>query len=37
MWKTINRVLDKDAKSTKPSSIEIDGKTLTKEHDVLEA
>ena len=36
MWKTINRVLDKDAKSTTLSSIEIDGKTLTKERDVLE-
>ena len=37
MWKTINRVLDKDAKSTTLSSIETDGKTLTKEHDILEA
>ena len=37
MWKTINRVLDKDVKSTTFSSIEIDGKTLTKERDVLEA
>ena len=36
MWKTINRVLDKDAKSTTLSSIEIDGKMLTKERDVLE-
>ena len=37
MWKTLNRVLDKDAKSATLSSIEIDGKTLTKERDVLEA
>ena len=37
MRKTINRVLDKDPKSTTLSSIEIDGKTLTKERDVLEA
>ena len=37
MWKTIYRVLDKDAKSTTLASIEIDGKTLTKERDVLEA
>ena len=37
MWKTINRVLEKDAKSTTLSSIEINGKTLTKERDVLEA
>ena len=37
MWKTINRVLNKDARSTTLSSIEIDGQALTKEHDVLEA
>ena len=37
MWKTINRVLDKDVKSTTLSSLEIDGTTLTKERDVLEA
>ena len=37
MWKTINRVLDKDVKSTQFPSIEIDLKTLTKERDVLEA
>ena len=35
-WKTINRVLGKDSKSTTLSGIEIDGKTLTKERDVLE-
>lgn len=33
----MNRVLDKGLKSTTFSSIEIDGKTLTKERDVLEA
>ena len=37
MWKTINRVLEKDVKISTVSSIEIDGKTLTKEHDVLDA
>ena len=37
MWKTINRVLDKDVKSTNLSAIESEGKTLTKEHDILEA
>ena len=36
MWKTINRVLDKDIESTSVSSIEIDGKMLTKQHDVVE-
>ena len=37
MWKTINRVLEKDVKSTNISTIESEGKTLTKEYDVLEA
>ena len=36
MWKTINRVLDRDIKSTAVSSIEIDGKMLTKKPVVLE-
>ena len=36
MWKTINRVLDKDIKSTTVSSIEIDGKILKKQRVVLE-
>ena len=36
MWKTINGVLDKGIKSTTVSSIEIDGKILTKQRDVLE-
>ena len=36
MWETINRVLDRDMKSTAVSSIEIDGKMLTKQPDVLE-
>ena len=37
MWKTINRILEKDVKSTNLSAIESDGKTLTKEYDILEA
>ncbi len=37
MWKTINRVLEKDVKSTTLSAIESEGKTLTKERDMLEA
>ena len=36
MWKTINRVLDKDVKLTNLSAIESEGKTLTKEYDMLE-
>ena len=36
MWKAINRVFDKDIKCTTVSSIEIDGKMLTKQLDVLE-
>ena len=34
-WKTINRVLEKDVKSTNLSAIESEGKTLTKEYDML--
>ena len=37
MLKTINRVLEKDVKSTNFSAIESEGKTLTKEYDMLEA
>ena len=37
MWKTINRVLEKDVKSTNLSAIESEGKTLTKGYDMLEA
>ena len=37
MWKTINKVLDKNENSVKPSSVEVDGKCLTRERDVLEA
>ena len=37
MWKTINRVLEKDVKSTNLSAIESEGKTLTKGYDILEA
>ncbi len=36
MWKTINRVLDNNIESTTIPSIELDGKTLTREYDVLE-
>ena len=35
MWKTFNRVLDEDIKFTTVSSIEIDGKMLKKQLDVL--
>ena len=37
IWKTINRVLEKDVKSTNLSAIESEGKTLTKGYDMLEA
>ena len=37
MWKTINRVLDKDVKMTNFSAIESEGITLTKEYDMLKA
>ena len=37
MWKTINRILEKDVKSINLSAIESEGKTLTKEYDILEA
>ena len=37
MWKTINKVLEKNVKSTALSSIENNGRTLTKECDMLEA
>ena len=37
MWKKINRVLEKDVKSTNLSAIESEGKTLTKGYDMLEA
>ena len=37
MWKTINSVLDKEVKFTNLSAIESEGKTLTKEYDMLEA
>ena len=36
MWKTINRVLEKNVKSTTLSYIENNGQTLTKECDMLE-
>ena len=37
MWKAINKVLDKNENSVKLSSVEVDGKCLTRERDVLEA
>lgn len=37
MWQTINRVLDRSSKSTIPASLDIDGKKLTKEGDIVEA
>ena len=37
MWKTIDRVLEKNVKSTTLSCIENNGQTLTKECDMLEA
>ena len=37
MRKTVNRVLDKDVKLTNLSAIESEGKTLTKQYDMLEA
>ena len=37
MWKTINRVLDKNTNSSSPSSLEVNGKRLTTGVAVLEA
>ena len=37
MWHTINRVLEKSSKSTMPASLNIEGRKLTKEGDILEA
>ncbi len=37
MWKTINKVLDKNQHSVKLSSVEVNGRCLTREQDVLEA
>ena len=37
MWYTINRVLEKSSKSTMPASLNIEGRKLTKEGDILEA
>ena len=37
MWKAINKVLDKNENSVKLSSVEVDGKCLTRERDVLVA
>ena len=37
MWKTIDKVLDKNKSSDIPSKLDFDGKRLTREPDVLEA
>ena len=37
MWKTINRVLEKNVKSTTLSCVENNSQTLSKECDMLEA
>ena len=37
MWHTINRILEKSSKSTMPASLDIEGRKLTKEGDILEA
>ena len=37
MWKAINKVMDKNENSVELSSVEVDGKCLTRERDVLEA
>ncbi len=37
MWKTINKVLDENRNSDFPASLELKGKRLTKECDVLKA
>ena len=37
MWRTINKVLDKNVNTVSLSSLERDGKYLTRERDVLEA
>ena len=37
MWRTINKVLDKNVNTVSISSLEIDGKYLTRERDVVEA
>jgi len=37
IWKAINKVLGKKEKSVKLSSVKIEGKCLTREHDILEA
>ena len=37
MWKTINKILDKNTNSDIPSSLEFEGKRVTREPDILEA
>ena len=37
MWRTINKVLDKNAETISLSSLELEGKYLTREWDVVEA
>ena len=37
MWRTINKVLDKNVETVSLSSLEVEGKYLTRERDVMEA
>ena len=37
MWRTINKVLDKNVETVSHSSLEVEGKYLTRERDVVEA
>ena len=37
MWRTINKVLDKNVETVSLSSLEVEGKYLTRELDVVEA
>ena len=37
MWRTINKVLDKNVETVSFSSLEVEGKYLTRERDVVEA
>ena len=37
MWKAVNKVLKRDTNSVGVSSLEIEGRTLTKEKDIAEA
>ena len=37
MWKAVNKVLNRDTNSVGVSSLDIEGRTLTKENDIAEA